>query len=219
MSDLKDNECIITARLSYANIWEVKESKQGTEQTTVALLIPKKAKEDIAKIKKALNVAKEMYAEKFGNGVIPKGLKLPVRDGDAEKDDEIYQGMYFINAANKNKVPAIFDIASGNKRLNPDGEKPSAAVCARVYSGCIARVHLQFYPFKGDESRGVAVAFPAIKKVKDGKRLDGSPVINKFKEEDFEEEIDLGLYGIDESDIEEGEEDGFNEEDNDFGDF
>ena len=96
-------------RLSYANVWEPKSINGGDEKYSVSLIIPKSDKKTIADINKAVDAAIKEGVGKFG-GKIPNktALKLPLRDGDAERDDEAYKDSYFVNA-NSTTAPQIVD--------------------------------------------------------------------------------------------------------------
>jgi hypothetical protein len=88
-----------TVRLSYANVWEPKSINGGKEKYSTSLIISKGDKETIEKINKAVDAAIEEGIGKFGGKKPNKAaLKLPLRDGDTEKDDPAYSGSYFINA-------------------------------------------------------------------------------------------------------------------------
>lgn len=65
-------------------------------------------------------------------------IKLPLRDGDIERDDEVYKGHYFLNASSK-EAPQIVD-----RRVQPILDQ------SEVYSGCYARVSLNFYAFSSN---------------------------------------------------------------------
>ena len=97
---------------------------------------------------------------KFG-GKIPNkaALKLPLRDGDLERDDEAYKGAYFVNA-NSTTAPQIVD-----RSVQPILDR------AEVYSGCYARVSINFYAFNSNGNRGIACGLGNIQKVRDGEPL------------------------------------------------
>lgn len=98
-------------RLSYFNGWEPKSINGGPEKYSVSLLIPKDDKETINAIEKAIDAAIEEGIGKFGGKKPNKAaIKLPLRDGDIERDDEAYKGHYFINA-NSVTAPQIVDKA------------------------------------------------------------------------------------------------------------
>ena len=171
-------------RLSYANVWEPKAINEGQQpKYSVSLIIPKSDTETIAKINAAVDAAIEEGIGKFGGKKPNKAsLKLPLRDGDTEReDDEAYAGSYFINA-NSNTAPQIVDM-----KVQPILER------GEVYSGVYARVSVNFYAFNSSGNKGIACGLGNIQKVRDGEPLGG-----KSKAEDDFDEIpvdDDGLLG------------------------
>ena len=149
-------------RLSYANVWEPKSINGGTEKYSVSLIIPKSDTETVDAINAAIDAAIKDGAHKFG-GKIPNraALKLPLRDGDLERDDDAYKGCWFVNA-NSTTAPQIVD-----QRVRPILER------SEIYSGAYARVSLSFYAFNSNGNRGVACGLGNIQKVKDGEPLGG----------------------------------------------
>ncbi|HEM2695146.1 DUF2815 family protein [Streptococcus pluranimalium] len=152
----------VNTRLSYFNGWEPVSINGGTEKYSVSVLIPKDDKETLSKIEKAIDAAIEEGIAKFGGKKPNKAaIKLPLRDGDIEKEDEAYKGHYFINA-NSIKAPQIVD-----KQVQPILDQ------SEVYSGCYARVSLNFYAFNSNGNKGVACGLGNIQKIKDGAPLGG----------------------------------------------
>ena len=149
-------------RLSYANVWEPASINGGTPKYSVSLIIPKSDEKTISAINTAIDAAIKDGAPKFG-GKIPAraALKLPLRDGDAERDDEAYKDSYFVNA-NSTTAPQIVD-----RTVQPILDR------GEVYSGCYARVSINFYAFNTNGNRGVACGLGNIQKVKDGDPLGG----------------------------------------------
>ena len=151
-------------RLSYANVWEPKAPTEGaTPKYSVSLIIPKSDTETIAKINEAINAAIDEGVGKFG-GKKPNraALKLPLRDGDVEReDDEAYTNAYFINA-NSVTAPQIVDT-----KVQPILDR------GEVYSGVYARVSINFYAFNSNGNRGIACGLGNIQKVRDGEPLGG----------------------------------------------
>ena len=96
-------------RLSYANVWEPASINGSNPKYSVSLIIPKTDTKTIDAINAAVDAAIKDGAAKFG-GKIPNkaALKLPLRDGDLERDDEAYKGAYFVNA-NSTTAPQIVD--------------------------------------------------------------------------------------------------------------
>ena len=95
---VQNTKVIVPCRLSYAHIWEP-DSVNGSEpKYSVSCIIDKDDKDTIAKIQKAIELAKEEGKGKWG-GKIPANLKTPLRDGDIDRpEDEAYAGCMFLNA-------------------------------------------------------------------------------------------------------------------------
>lgn len=164
-------------RLSYAHLHEP-HSIDGTDQKySVSLIIPKSDKKTLKAIQEAIEEAKE-YAKHLWGGKVPANLKTPLRDGDEERpDDEAYADAYFINANSKRK-PELVDL-KGNKDLGPD----------EVYSGCYARVSVNFYGFNVSGNRGIACGLGNVQKLDDGDPLGGfSRAEDDFEFEEYEDD-------------------------------
>ncbi|HEY9574708.1 MAG TPA: DUF2815 family protein [Lachnospiraceae bacterium] len=165
-------------RLSYFNGWEPKSINGGPEKYSVSLLIPKDDKETITAIEKAIDAAIEEGIGKFGGKKPNKAaIKLPLRDGDIERDDEAYKGHYFINA-NSVTAPQIVD-----KAVKPILDR------SEVYSGCYARVSISFYAFNSNGNKGIACGLGNIQKIRDGEPLSGrsnaSDDFTSLEDDDF----------------------------------
>jgi hypothetical protein len=177
MSIKKNTTKVVTGivRLSYANVWEAISINDGKPRFSVSLIIPKSDTKTIEAINAAVDAAIKEGASKFG-GKIPNkaALKLPFRDGDVERDDEAYKNAFFINA-NSTTAPQIVD-----RTVSPILDR------AEVYSGCYARVSINFYAFNSNGNRGIACGLGNIQKVRDGEPLGGKP----RAEDDFATEDD-----------------------------
>lgn len=165
-------------RLSYAHVWEpVAVDEKQDPKYSVCLLIPKNDKKTLRKIKTAVDAAKEAGKTAKWGGKIPANLKLPLRDGDEEKGDKPeFVGHYFLNATSK-MAPGIVD-----QNVQPILDS------SEVYSGCYARVSINFYPFNTAGNKGVGCGLNNIQKLADGDYLGG----RSKPEDDFEpiEEIE-----------------------------
>ena len=164
MPTQKSNTKVVTGivRLSYANVWEPASINGSNPKYSVSLIIPKSDTKTIAAINAAVDAAIKDGVAKFGGKVPPTGaLKLPLRDGDAERDDEAYKGAYFVNA-NSTTAPQIVD-----KAVQPILDR------SEVYSGCYARVSINFYAFNTNGNKGIACGLGNIQKVRDGEPLSG----------------------------------------------
>ena len=108
------------------------------------MLIPKDDTEIINAINAAVDAAIEEGIAKFGGKKPNKAtIKLPLKDGDVERDDADYKA-----------VKPILDRDE-------------------VYSGCYAKVSLNFYAFNSNGNRGVACGLGNIQKIRDSEYLGG----------------------------------------------
>lgn len=176
-------------RLSYTHVFEPQSIDGGDEKYSTAILIPKSDKETLRKIKDATEAAKELGKSKWG-GKVPPNCKTPLRDGDAERpDDEAYAGHYFLNASSTNKpgiAKPIGKDGSGKTKLQEITDT------TEVYSGCYAKVSINFYPFNVSGNRGIAAGLNNIVKVQDGDFLGGRSSVNDdFANEDFDDFDDM----------------------------
>lgn len=165
-------------RFSYVHVFEPAATSDdgGDKKYSVSLIIPKSDKATLAKIKTAIEAAKQAGLAKWG-GKLPKVVKTPLRDGDAEKDDECYENSMFINAKSSQK-PGIVD-ANLDEIISRD----------EFYSGCYGRASITFFPYDVNGSKGIACGLNNLQKLEDGEKLGGS---GASAAEDFvEDEEDL----------------------------
>lgn len=150
-------------RLSYCNLWEPKSiNDDGEVKYSVSLIIPKSDTKTLAAINAAVDAALEEGKGKFGGKVPNKAaIKMPLRDGDIERDDEAYKNAYFLNA-NSISAPQMVD-----KAVKPILDR------SEIYSGVYARVSVNFYAFNIKGNRGIACGLGNIQKVRDGESLGG----------------------------------------------
>lgn len=172
-------------RLSYAHVFKPASIDGGDEKYSTAILIPKDDKDTLRKIKAAVDAAKEQGRSKWG-GKIPNSLKTPLRDGDEDRpDDDVYAGHYFLNASSKTKPEIAKPIGKG-----ADGKTKFQEITdsTEVYSGCYARVSLNFYPFDVKGNRGVAAGLNSVVKVQDGEFLGGRASLDDdFADAEFDD--------------------------------
>jgi len=135
------------------------------------------AKDD-PQVKKFKKLVDQALEEKHGAGALKKKgrYKLPLRDGDEERDGEEYEGMYFFNA-NAGKKPGIV-----NRNNEPADIDDIEELC---YSGAYFHFSVNIYGFdaKDGGKPGVAVGLNNVMLRKKGERLDGSvPATSDFQE-------------------------------------
>lgn len=172
-------------RFSYAHVFEPASIEGSEPKYSVSILIDKKDKKTLERIKAAIEAAKQAGLSKFG-GKVPANLKLPVRDGDTEReDDPVYAGKYFINANAKTK-PGLVD--KGGSPIIDTTE---------FYSGCYGHASITFYAFNTSGNKGIAAGLNNIMKTRDGEMLGG----RASAEDDFADLIDSDFGDDDDDDI------------------
>ena len=168
-------------RLSYAHLFEPRPGMNPGDapKYSTSILIAKSDKETLRKIKAAIDAATAAGLPLWG-GKVPPNLRNPVRDGDTERpDDPAYQGHYFMNLTSKNK-PGIVD-----RRLQPITDS------SEIYSGCYARVSMNFFPYSHSGNRGVSAGLNNVQKLRDGDYLGGrSRAEDDFDAVDFSDDDD-----------------------------
>jgi hypothetical protein len=177
----KDPRSVVTGevRFSYMNVFEPKSIEGSEPKYSVSLIIPKSDKKTIAAINKAIDAAKQAGIGKFG-GKIPANIKIPLRDGDIDReDDETYKDSYFINANCKLK-PGLID--KHGVKIEDSTE---------LYSGCYGLASVTFYAFNTSGNKGIACGLNNLMKTRDGESLGGRAKAEddfaEFIEEDDEE--------------------------------
>ena len=145
---------IVPCRLSYAHLWEPDSINGSEPKYSVSCIIDKNDKETIAKIKKAIEIAKDEGKGKWG-GKIPANLKTPLRDGDIDRpEDEAYADSMFLNA-NSKQAPQIVD-----RQVQPILDQ------SEVYSGCYGRVSITFYAYNSNGNKGIAAGLGNVQKLR-----------------------------------------------------
>lgn len=153
-----------TVRFAYVNVFSPKASEEGKEpKYSVCIIIPKKDKDTIAKIEKAIEEAVLNGGDKTLRAGKPyPNLKRPLRDGDEERPDRPeFANSYFMNL-NSFKKPGVVD-DNVNAIIDVD----------EFYSGCYGRASVQFYAYENKGSRGIAAGLNNLQKLEDGERLAG----------------------------------------------
>ena len=158
-----DNKVVFgPCRLSYTHVFEKYNpdgnNEDGKYMTNV--LIPKSEKATVKSLQQAIEAAKKSAIVGKWGGKEPKKLDLPLRDGD-EKDDELYEGHYYVNAKCSTR-PGIVD--KDNSPITDEEE---------IYSGVWCYVSVTFYGYDVSGNRGVACGLNNIRKFKDDEHLGG----------------------------------------------
>lgn len=160
---MNSNEIIIPCRLSYCHLFEAHSVNGSDPKYSVCCLIDKGDKRTIQRLTALIEKVKQNSASKWG-GKIPKTLKLPLRDGDEEREGAEYKNQLFLNAnSSSERPPKVIDAA-----LNDVLDR------GEVYSGCYANVKLSLFAYDSNGNRGIACGLVAVQKTRDGERLGGS---------------------------------------------
>lgn len=161
-------------RLSYVTLFEPRAIKEGGPlKYSVSILIPKDDKVNLDRIRKAID---KVVADNQSTLKGTKGLKLPLRDGDEERDSPDYEGHYFLTASSKSAPMVV------------DEDRQEIIDSREVYSGCYGRVSLNFYAFNTAGNKGVGCGLNAVQKTGEGESLGGS-YTKESLEEDFGDDL------------------------------
>ena len=155
-------------RFSYVYVFAPRRNDDGTEgKYSVQLLIPKSDAQAKKLIDAAVEAAAQAGVQSKWNGKrpAPAKLHLPLRDGDEEyPDDDVYAGMWFLNAGSKTK-PGIKVLEGGQMSDALDSED--------FYSGCYGAAVLNFFAYDANGNKGVGAGLNVVLKTRDGDKLAG----------------------------------------------
>jgi hypothetical protein len=175
-----------------------KDEKTGEPVYNIQILIPKSQRDDVKAIMAGI---KKVAEAKWGANW--KEVRLPLRDGDKEKNQltedgtpkgEKYPerlGHYFLNARSKRPIIVV------DKTLTPITDPNE------LYGGVIGKISISLYPYSQQGNHGVGVGLNGVQKIRDGEAFGGGrpSVESMFDMLDDEDDTDLDL-----------DEDGFEEE-------
>lgn len=178
--------------LSFAHLLTPDDGEMGKGRYSGMFIIPK---DDpcIPQIKKAIDEAVKLG---IADGKFKKeatksaNFKNPLRDG-SEKEGDIYENAYFINAK------------SGNKPVVIDRQRNKLTSEEDVYSGMYVAVVLSFFAFNNKGNVGIGAGLEQVLKMSDGTRLGGSSI---SIEEAFEDLLDPDAFEESEK-VDEGNDD------------
>lgn len=166
------NETTITtgkARLSYEHLFQPHVQPGGKPEDakySVTVLVPKSDVATKQRIDAAIAAAKQAGVSKCWNGAMPNMVAIPVYDGDGvrpngEKFGPECAGCWVFTASSKQQ-PQVVD-AGCSPIINQSD----------VYSGCYARVCVNFFPYSQLGKRGIGCGLNCLQKLEDGEPLGG----------------------------------------------
>lgn len=182
-------------RVSFPALFKAKAFQNQEPKYSIVMLFDKDSA-DLTAMKKAVFAA---ATERWGaKEKWPKNLRLPFRDGDAEKGDQPgYENTTFVTATSKQR-PMVVD-----QKRNPISEEDDT-----IYAGCYARAHINAfaYPKEGVKgiSPGVTFGLNSVQKLADGERFSGRKKIEDVFDAVEEEVDDESNFGSDNADDELG---------------
>ncbi len=155
------------ARLSYEHLFRPYAHQPNQEaKYSVTILVPKSDTETKLRIDSAIAAATNVGISKCWNGAKPPVLAVPVYDGDGVRPNgEPFgaecRGCWVFTASSK-QAPQVVDLS-----LNP------IINASEVYSGCYARVNVNFFPYNSNGKRGIGCGLNCVQKLEDGEPLGG----------------------------------------------
>ncbi|NLY20700.1 MAG: DUF2815 family protein [Tissierellia bacterium] len=157
-------------RLSYANLFKPRAMQPGQEEKySVTLLIPKSDVGTKQRIDAAIEEAKRKGAGDKWGGVVPPVVSTPIHDGDGVRPSD---GMPFGTECKGHWVMTVSSSVDYppevvDQNLNPIINQ------SEIYSGCYARVNVNFYPYYFSGKKGIGVGLGPVQKLEDGEPLGG----------------------------------------------
>lgn len=152
-------------RLSYPHLF-TPQAVEGSisKNYSVCLLIPKNDTELINKLKQAMIASIPESAKNAGK--LKPGYRLPLRDGDTEKQQDEFKGMFFMNCKSTLKPQVV-------KKVNGVFV---ACTEEEMYPGVWAYVNINFFAYDRNGNRGLSCSLNAVCKYKDDESFSGSSV-------------------------------------------
>lgn len=156
-------------RLSYVNVFKPRAAAPGQEEKySTTILVPKTDTDTKQRIDAAIEAAKQRGKDKWG-GVIPPAVATPIYDGDGVRPnngipfgDECKGHWVFTANAKVDYPPEVVD-----QQLNPIIDQ------SEIYSGCYARVNVNFFPYAFGSKKGIGCGLGPVQKIADGEPLGG----------------------------------------------
>jgi len=156
-------------RLIFTALAQARENKNGKMKYSCRMAIPKEDEKTLDALRAAIAAAYEDGIEKLKGKakVAPPLDKLddPIHDGDIERpDDPACENCWYLNAST-DYIPDFYvkDDEGQYIEIDPDN----------FYSGCYARVCVNFYAYNVTGGRGIACGLNSLLFMGDGEKLGG----------------------------------------------
>ena len=162
-------------RLSFPSLFKTEVyGGEDTEKFAATFLIPKS---DTKTVKLLEDSCKAALVEKYGEGKVPKGFKMPLVDGD----DKEYQGYadHVCIKANTKKRPTLV-----NRDKTPIVEEDGI-----LYGGCYVNASIDVWVMDNAYGKKVLASLNAIQFVKDGEsfgtKSEGAECFEDLDDDEF----------------------------------
>lgn len=144
-------------RVSYPRVFRPEAYNDQDPKYSIVLIWPKDGT-DLSQLKEDIS---EAIRKKWGDKP-PRGLKIPVRDGDVEREGKPeFEGCWFATFSAKadegHAAPTV---------VGPD-KQPISEASQRFYPGCWARVMYSCYAYDTSGNRGVGLGLQHVQKCHD----------------------------------------------------
>ena len=161
-------------RLSFPSLFKTEQyAGEDTEKYAATFLIPKSDTKTVTAIEQA---CKQALVEKYGEGKVPKGFKMPLVDGD-EKEYQGYADHVCIKASTKKRPTLV------NRDKTPIVEEDGI-----LYGGCYVNVSIDLWVMDNSYGKKVLASLNAIQFVKDdeafGTKSEGADCFESLDEDD-----------------------------------
>lgn len=141
-------------RLSFPSLFKTEiYAGEDTEKYAATFLIPKSDTKTVASIEQA---CKDALVEKYGEGKVPKGFKMPLVDGD-DKEYQGYADHVCIKVSTKKRPTLV------NRDKTPIVEEDGI-----LYGGCYVNASIDVWVMDNSYGKKVLASLNAIQFVKDG---------------------------------------------------
>lgn len=175
-------------RLSYCNLFTPKAPQQGGQEVySVTILIPKADKDTLGKIKAAQEAAKQVYLQKNPGKKLPSDIKTTLHDGDGEKPNG---GDY----GDECKGCLVMTVSSKTQPVLVYKDKTPILDQQDLYSGCYARVILNFYVYDTAGNKGISAGLNGVMKLADGEPLAGGRVSDSDWDDGWKDDEDDDFF-------------------------
>lgn len=171
-------------RLSYVHVDKPYAANANQEaKFSVTLLIPKSDQKTLGKIKAAQVAARDKFRAKNPTISMPDKPKTTLYDGNGDR----LSGEPF---GPECKDCMVMTVSSKTRPVLVDRDRNEIMDVTEVYSGCYARVDMDFYGYTNSGNKGVTAGLLGVQKMGDGEPLGGARGSADAFADDYEDEED-----------------------------